>query len=263
MNAMEPKYKSLFYSLGIHVLFALVLAGIYYKQEKEHKVYSLVELQSINFCSPPVQTAPTKTTLKVRKSQTTKVHKSQTAPTEHKAKQRPLVKKNIPVKKALTKSVEVAELKPVPVPIPQEEAHVMQEVIEEPVRKVEVAEQENTPAVAEVASLEEESSQTAVSAVPKLSYEAQYMDDHIALINALIKKNLSYPRLAQKRGMQGKTMVSFTLNIDGKISDVEALGFIASILKKSAIRTIEKASPFFPHPKETLALRIPIVYKLH
>jgi periplasmic protein TonB len=172
-------------------------------------------------------------------------------------------KKTVQAKKSVVKKAETAPLKTVAM---VEEKVVPQPIEEETVQEEEplaVSEQESTPPVMAEDSLEEQSAQTVVSAEPEPSYEAQYMEDHIALINALIKKNLSYPRLAQKRGLQGKTMVSFTLGMDGKISDIEALGIIASILKKSAIKTVQKASSSFPHPKETLALRIPIVYKLY
>jgi len=38
---------------------------------------------------------------------------------------------------------------------------------------------------------------------------------------------------------------------------------VASILKKSALKTVKKASDDFPHPSQVLTLQIPIVYKLH
>ncbi len=258
MNSAGLKYKSFFYSVSIHMFLVLIIAFIYIKQEKEHETYSLVNLNSMTICSPAVQSAPDSSTLKVRHAKT--------PPPEIAAEKKTVVKnvkKVVQAKKPVVKKTETAPLKTVAM---LEEKVMPQPVQEEDVQEeetVEAPEQKNAPPVMEEASVQEQSAQTVVSAEPELSYEAQYMEDHIALINALIKKNLSYPRLAQKRGLQGKTMVSFTLGIDGKISDIEALGFIASILKKSAIKTVQKASSSFPHPKETLALRIPIVYKLY
>ncbi len=258
MNSAGLKYKSFFYSVSIHMFLVLIIAFIYIKQEKEHETYSLVNLNSMTICSPAVQSAPDSSTLKVRHTKT--------PPPEVAAEKKTVVKKVkrvVQAKKPVVKKTETAPLKTVAM---LEEKVMPQPVQEEDVQEeetVEAPEQKNAPPVMEEASVQEQSAQTVVSAEPELSYEAQYMEDHIALINALIKKNLSYPRLAQKRGLQGKTMVSFTLGIDGKISDIEALGFIASILKKSAIKTVQKASSSFPHPKETLALRIPIVYKLY
>jgi periplasmic protein TonB len=258
MNSTGLKYKSFFYSFSIHMFFALIVLFIYIKQDKEHETYSLVNLNSMTICSPAVQSAPDSSTLKVRHTKT--------PPPEVAAEKKTVVKKvkkTVQAKKSVVKKAETAPLKTVAM---VEEKVVPQPIEEETVQEEEplaVSEQESTPPVMAEDSLEEQSAQTVVSAEPEPSYEAQYMEDHIALINALIKKNLSYPRLAQKRGLQGKTMVSFTLGMDGKISDIEALGIIASILKKSAIKTVQKASSSFPHPKETLALRIPIVYKLY
>ncbi len=258
MNSAGLKYKSFFYSVSIHMFLVLIIAFVYIKQEKEHETYSLVNLNSMTICSPAVQSAPDSSTLKVRHTKT--------PPPEVAAEKKTVVKKVkkvVQAKKPIVKKTETVPLKTVAM---LEEKVMPQPVQEEDVQEeetVEAPEQKSAPPVMEEASVQEQSAQTVVSAEPELSYEAQYMEDHIALINALIKKNLSYPRLAQKRGLQGKTMVSFTLGIDGKISDIEALGFIASILKKSAIKTVQKASSSFPHPKETLALRIPIVYKLY
>ena len=255
MNSAGLKYKSFFYSLSIHMFFVLIVAYAYIKHDKEHETYSLVNLNSMTICSPAVQSAPDSSTLKVRHTKT--------PPPEVAAEKKTVVKKTVQKKKPVVKKAETAPLKTVAMikekSIPQP---VQEEVVQEE-EVLEASEQESAPPVMEVASEQEQSAQTVVSAEPEPSYEAQYMEDHIALINALIKKNLSYPRIAQKRGLQGKTMVSFTLGMDGKISDIEALGFIASILKKSAIKTVQKASSSFPHPKETLALRIPIVYKLY
>ena len=258
MNSSGLKYKSFFYSLSIHMFFALIIIFIYMKQKQEHETYSLVNLNSMTICSPTVQSAPDSSTLKVRHTKT--------PPPEITAEKKTVVnkvKKVVQAKKPVVKKAEIAPLKTVAM---LEEKTVPQPVLEETAKEEEITEasqEKNAPPVMEEASLQEQSAQTVVSAEPELSYEAQYMEDHIALINALIKKNLSYPRLAQKRGLQGRTTVSFTLGMDGKISDIEAMGFIASILKKSAIKTVRKASSSFPHPKETLALRIPIVYKLY
>ncbi len=261
MNSSGLKYKSFFYSISIHLFFALIAVFIYMKQEKAHESYSLVNLNDMTICSPALQSTPDMNTLKVRHTKT--------PPTEISAEKKTIVKKTVtkkaetvPVKKVVrqaetapVKRVAMLEEKLLPKPVQEETAEVEE--------RLEASEQKSAPPVMEEVSLQEQSAQTVVSAEPKLSYEAQYMKDNIALINALIRKNLSYPRLAQKRGIEGETMVSFRLNANGEVYDIEAMGVVASILKKSAINTVKKASSSFPHPKETLALRIPIVYKLN
>ncbi len=171
--------------------------------------------------------------------------------------------KQIPLKK-----IEIAQVKPLLAP----KEEVIKTEQEEPVETEENKEnieaealvtKERESVLAQEQSKEVASASTQKNTAVKLACDKQYIEDNIALINALIKQNLYYPRIAKKRGMQGKTMVSFTLDTDGKILEIKALGSIASILSKAAIKTIQKASASFPHPKQVLALQIPIVYKLN
>ena len=243
MNSVSVKYKSLFYSLSIHALLVVVFVLAYMKTDKSHEVHSLVNLTSMHFSSPAVETMPQPIAKKP------KVQKAQKLPSKVQVKKTETVAKTAKVEPV--KTVEVAKLTPVvkeePKPLEKREE------VQEQIMAV------NTQSTTE----QEELAQTVVTAKPTVNYEAQYMQDNIALINALIRKNLFYPRLAKKRGLEGKTMVSFTLNEEGEVVSIKAMGIIASILKKSAIETVEKASSSFPHPKVTLALRIPIVYKLN
>ncbi len=259
MNSVSIKYKSLFYSLSIHLLLALALLVAYMREENRHDAYTLVDLQSIHLCAPvsmsvAESTAAEQKQFKAQALPERQISKSQPIQTKDKAENLPVEKKIAEVAQAMPiKKV----LKPITPVVQQESAKPVESIENEVMKKMETAlqtEQEmQAKAVPEVMAVTE----------PRLSVEAQYMRDHIALINALIKKNLTYPRLAKKRGLQGKALVSFTLNMEGEVLDIEALGDVSSILKKSAIKTIQRASVDFPHPSEVLALRIPIVYKLH
>lgn len=247
MNTLSLKYKSLFYSLFAHIFLALLLVAVYMKEEKKHEVYSLVKLQSMTICAPSTDKVLEKKqekplVKKASKLLTKKIIEKPIKPIEKKE----LKKKIIPVQKLTAKEIVVQKPK---LPV-------------EKVEKASVEEVEKIVAETE-AQVSEQSAPAVAVSKPKLSYEAQYIQDNIALINALIKKNLFYPRLAKKRGLQGEAMVSFTLSLNGEVLEIEALGDLSSILKKSAIKTIKKASFSFPHPQEVLALRIPIVYKLH
>ena len=232
------------------------------QEDKKHEVYSLVKLQNLSICSPDVQKSvemePVKTP--VKKIDKPLVKKSITkAVKPRKPLEKKIVKKEIvPIKKTASKEVVLA----------RHESAVV-EIEKKPLEKTapeiqkESVQEEKVLVVKEEAVSQEKNAPSPVISQVKLSYEAQYLQDNIALINSLIKKNLFYPRLAKKRGLQGEAMVSFTLSLEGKILEIQALGKLSSILKKSAIKTIEKASYSFPHPQEVLALRIPIVYKLH
>lgn len=247
MNSANLKYKSFFYSLAIHLALGLIVLSVYLKEDEKHEVYSLINLKSMQICTPDISEPLIKEAIKPKKQP--RIKKEHVKPIKKISKPilKPvIVQKTVPIpSEPINKLVFVEPEFTQPLEKLEKEAEVQEEVI----AQREVVVEESTPVV----SVSE----------PRISYEAQYMQDNIALINALIKKNLSYPRLAKKRGLQGKTMVSFTLNIEGEVLDIEALGALSSILKKSAIKTVKRASSSFPHPSEVLALRIPIVYKLH
>lgn len=248
MNSASLKYKSFFYSLAIHLALGIIVLSMYLKQDEKHEVYSLVNLKSMQICTPEIAKPLVKELIKPK--QQARVKKRSVKPVKKISK--PIIKPKI-----AKKTVPV-------ISVPVEEVVLIEPEVTETLEKLEEVEvqEEEKEVLAEKEVLEESTPLVSVSE-PEISYEAQYMQDNIALINALIKKNLSYPRLAKKRGLQGKTMVSFTLNMEGEVLDIEALGILSSILKKSAIKTVEKASSSFPKPSQVLALRIPIVYKLH
>ena len=63
-------------------------------------------------------------------------------------------------------------------------------------------------------------------------------------------------------GWAGEVHVSFLLKMDGTVSDVsveKSCGF--PVLDKSAVKTVEKASPF-PVPETEVRIIIPIAYNL-
>jgi protein TonB len=100
-------------------------------------------------------------------------------------------------------------------------------------------------------------------ALEEVSPEDAYIQEHINEIMALLKKNLYYPRMARKRGIEGEVLVRFELLENGDIRDVTVLEAERDILARAAVTTIERLEGRFPLPKETLTLNVPIVYRLH
>ena len=97
------------------------------------------------------------------------------------------------------------------------------------------------------------------------SYTAEdgYVKVNFSYIRDIIQKNISYPRMARKMGLEGKVVVSFIVCADGEAQDItitESSGF--EILDRSAVEVVRKASPF-PKPPVKAALMIPVVYKLN
>jgi len=89
---------------------------------------------------------------------------------------------------------------------------------------------------------------------------------YLGNVRLRIEKAKRYPRLARKKGCEGKVVVSFQIDDKGKVGEiklVESCGYPE--LDEEAIATLRRASPF-PSPrlieKEKLTLEVPILFKL-
>ncbi len=90
---------------------------------------------------------------------------------------------------------------------------------------------------------------------------------YLLLINKIIKKNVKYPFIAKKNGIEGKVIIQFKILKDGKVKDIKIVkssGF--KILDKSAIKAILSSVPFPGFPKKlernSLAIKVPINFFL-
>ena len=247
MNSVGLKTKSLLTSLFIHLFIALVITAMVMKyQERTHETRVCVNLQALHYVEPKPLVKPVPKTISKPIVKKAPVVKKKITPI--------VKKKTVSVKKvAVVEEVLVIEKEIELTPVEVEK--VKEVAVVEPV--VEEVKQERVEAKAVITQQEE------IVPIVHVTPEAAYMDENLAIINALIKRNLSYPRIAKKRGLQGKAMVLFTLDKEGNIVEISASGEVASILKKSALKTVKKASDDFPHPSQVLTLQIPIVYKLH
>ena len=254
MNSLRHKHRSFIYSLFIHLMLGAAVLGLYYaSHDKKHEEYSTVDLRSLQICTP----LPPKS-----------------SPEEPVSEKCACAEAPVLPRQAVTEPKKISKSKPLPPPAQNQMTAktVQAQEDQKEFRKdelQEVAEAETSEdTVCKTATVtaqqpQETPTAAAVASEPSLSYEARYMQDNIALINALIKQNLNYPSLAKKRGLQGRAIVSFTINPQGEVSNIETSGEAAVILKKSARKTIEKASADFPRPETRLALQIPIVYTLN
>ncbi|MGB5965212.1 MAG: TonB family protein [Sulfurimonadaceae bacterium] len=107
--------------------------------------------------------------------------------------------------------------------------------------------------------------QKAIDAPPSenITPEDAYVKAHIAEIMALLRKNLYYPRMARKRGIEGKVLVRFELMENGDIKNITVIESARDVLARSAITTIERLDGKFPLPTERLVLNVPIMYQLN
>jgi protein TonB len=70
--------------------------------------------------------------------------------------------------------------------------------------------------------------------------------------------------MAQKLRMQGDVRVSFSLDNDGKVSNIKVIGSSGfDILDEDAVSLIEKTASRFPKPSESVRISVPLSYTLH
>lgn len=92
---------------------------------------------------------------------------------------------------------------------------------------------------------------------------AGYIELNYAYIKDKIQKNISYPLMARKMGMEGKVIISFIVRESGEAEEIKILkssGF--SLLDKNVIETIKKILPF-PAPPVRAELIVPVTYRLN
>jgi len=88
-----------------------------------------------------------------------------------------------------------------------------------------------------------------------------YLQVNKSKIYKAIQDAKSYPRMAKKLHLQGRVFVTFTLTSAGRVENIKTSG-AHMILEKSAIKTIKKASRFFPKPKQNININFPMEYML-
>ncbi len=81
-----------------------------------------------------------------------------------------------------------------------------------------------------------------------------------------IAKNVNYPEMARQMGLQGKVFVSFVIEKDGKVSNVEVARSVDQTLDKAALDVVKKFPTMKPAKQSGRPCRmgytVPINFKL-
>ena len=87
-----------------------------------------------------------------------------------------------------------------------------------------------------------------------------------AALMAYIKKNLRYPAFAAENGIQGRVTLSFTVEKDGSIANIEVMRTPAEELSKEAIRVVQTMPKWKPGKQRGKAVRVkyilPVTFRL-
>ena len=245
------KRRSLLYSLFLHgvavVLVVLLVMMVHEEkkilQEKRHvvqlsQVHIAPATPTIKKATPPKKVKPIKKRERVVKK---KVRKK---PEKRVVRKKVVAKKVVAVKKA-------PKVEPV-VEVPE----VVEKVVEPEPKEVVVTPTE--PVTLSPAAVEE----VQTPPTPESTPEDIYIKSHISEIMVLLRKNLYYPRMARKRHMEGKVVVSFELMQDGSIQNITIVEAERELLGRAAVTTIERLEGKFTKPSEVLLLHVPIMYRL-
>lgn len=82
------------------------------------------------------------------------------------------------------------------------------------------------------------------AAIPALP--AKDFSPYLQKIYRIIEKNKRYPAEAKQRGLNGKVLVSFSINADGRVSNASAQNTVAPELQQAALKLL--AGQRFPQP---------------
>lgn len=76
-------------------------------------------------------------------------------------------------------------------------------------------------------------------------------------LNKKIKDNLRYPQIAVEAGTQGTVYLSFIVETDGSVSNIEVLKPIGDGCEQEAVRVVKLLQPWQPGIKDGKAVRVP------
>lgn len=82
-----------------------------------------------------------------------------------------------------------------------------------------------------------------------------------------VNSHLEYPKEAKENGIQGRVTLQFTVEPDGRITDVSVLRGIDSSLDKEAVRVVSKSPRWSPGLHDGKPVRVtytfPVIFQLH
>ncbi|MDR1451277.1 MAG: TonB family protein [Helicobacteraceae bacterium] len=96
--------------------------------------------------------------------------------------------------------------------------------------------------------------------------EREFLEQNLNPIQVITQRYLwrrGYPSLAAMKSMQGEVVLAFTLQPNGDISTIEVIRSSGwSLLDDHAIDTIRVAYKDYPHPIESVRVRMRVIYRL-
>ena len=81
-----------------------------------------------------------------------------------------------------------------------------------------------------------------------------------------VNQHLEYPEIAKENGVQGRVTLQFTVNPDGRVSNVKVLRGVYSSLDKEAVRVVSMSPKWKPGKQRDRAVKVtytfPVIFQL-
>ena len=81
-----------------------------------------------------------------------------------------------------------------------------------------------------------------------------------------VNSKLVYPEIAKENGIQGRVTLQFTVNADGRVSNVKVLRGVDSSLDKEAVRVVSSSPKWKPGKQRDRAVKVtytfPVIFQL-
>jgi len=168
--------------------------------------------------------------------------------------------------KPVIKPKPIEKPKPIPKPIPEPIVEPIAEPIAEPIFEP-IVEPIIEPVIEPLSESIETNEVTQISEQTPTSPNPQVVNNYSNLLRAHIAKHKKYPRIAQRRKMQGEVVIAIQIGGDGSlISKNIQKSSGHKVLDKEGMNMMEKSKPF-PVPPDTLKnsvtnVVVPIAFNL-
>ena len=177
-----------------------------------------------------------------------------------------VIPQSVPKPKPIIKPKPIEKPKPIPKPIPEPIVEPIPEPVAEPVSEP-IVEPIIEPVVKALSESVETNEVTQISEQVSTSPSPQVVNNYSNLLRAHIAKHKKYPRIAQRRKMQGEVVIAIQIGGDGSlISKNIQKSSGHKVLDKEGMNMMEKSKPF-PVPPDTLKnsvtnVVVPIAFNL-
>ena len=168
----------------------------------------------------------------------------------------------VPKPKPIIKPKPIEKPKPIPKPILEPVEETIPETVVEPASEPIIE-----PVVEPLSESVETNEETQISEQVPTSPSPQIVNNYSNLLRAHIAKQKKYPRIAQRRKMQGEVVIAIQISGDGSlISKNIQKSSGHKVLDKEGMNMMEKSKPF-PVPPNTLKntvtnVVVPIAFNL-